>query len=235
MWNNGNVIDNSWTNAELLIEIVVRSSCSTLHWDLRSWPSFPVTTRQGKVTLGLCCCFDCTWGACCRINSIDGRRVPGKRSLFSLRCSVGKDFVQLIAVHFIIIWLCSYLVTLCFCTRIIVEVTGANLVSESEQFAAGRDQLQRGSIRLQLVAGATLPSACIQGSAACIGGWWTCVWKWTQSWRPLRNMESEISSTLTGMGSSLLSNGAPTEPTKPSTAIDHRQFQFWSVLHPCKL
>jgi hypothetical protein len=49
-------------------------------------------------------------------------------------------------------------------------------------------------------------------------------------------MESEISSTLTETASSLLSNGAPTGPTKPTTAIpDHRQFQFWSVLDPCKL
>lgn len=35
------------------------------------------------------------------------------------------------------------------------------------------------------------------------------------------------------MGSSLLSNGAPTEPTKPSSVkLDHRHFQFWSILDP---
>lgn len=45
-------------------------------------------------------------------------------------------------------------------------------------------------------------------------------------------MESEISSTLTGMASSVLSNGAPTEPTKPSEKSDHCHSQFWSVLDP---
>lgn len=48
-------------------------------------------------------------------------------------------------------------------------------------------------------------------------------------------MESEISSTLTETASSLLSNGAPAEPTKLSAVVqDHRHFEFWSVLDPCK-
>lgn len=49
-----------------------------------------------------------------------------------------------------------------------------------------------------------------------------------------RDMDSEVSSTLTGMASSVLSNGAPTEPTKPSGKSEHRHSQFWNILDPCK-
>jgi len=47
-------------------------------------------------------------------------------------------------------------------------------------------------------------------------------------------MDSEVSSKLTGMASSVLSNGAPTEPTKPTGKSEHRHSQFWNILDPCK-
>jgi hypothetical protein len=40
--------------------------------------------------------------------------------------------------------------------------------------------------------------------------------------------------TLTEMTSTLLSNGAPAEPTKPAALRDHRHFEFWTVLDPRK-
>jgi hypothetical protein len=47
-------------------------------------------------------------------------------------------------------------------------------------------------------------------------------------------MESQISSTLVEVASSLLSNGAPTEPTKPAGKGEQCHSQFWNILDPCK-